>query len=354
MQNKEKFLLRAGCWAVWAAVGYLLLRYLLRYLAPFVLAWAIASMCERGVSFLRKKLRLKRSFLAAVVTLLLAGSVIALTATALSALLRQAMAFLGDLPLYLQQFPLLAENILRRLESFSHAFDPGVQRWLEQGITSAAGHLGTWAGKLSARCLQAIPAALSHLPQAALFTVTSALAVFFTVESYPRIIAFVRRQLPEHLLTRWQTIRAALRLSLGQWLRAQLLLLGITFVQLLAGLTLLRVRYALLLAAVTALIDALPVFGSGIVLLPWAVLCLCTGAIPRGLALTALYAVVTLVHNIAAPKLLAAQSGISPLVSLLAMYAGFCVCGVWGMVLFPLLAMLVVHLQQSGLVHLWK
>ena len=120
------------------------------------------------------------------------------------------------------------------------------------------------------------------------------------------------------------------------------------------GLGLLGIPYTLLIAAVTALIDALPVFGTGVVLLPWAAICLLTEDIPRGVGLCALYAAVTLVRSIATPRLLAAGSGTSPLVSLLAMYAGFRAWGVWGMVLFPLGAMLLCELQKSGAVKLWK
>ena len=66
---------------------------------------------------------------------------------------------------------------------------------------------------------------------------------------------------------------------------------------LLAGFLLMGQRYALLLAAVTALVDALPVFGTGTVLLPWAAVCLLAGQAPRAVALAALYAVIlSLIH----------------------------------------------------------
>ncbi len=65
-----------------------------------------------------------------------------------------------------------------------------------------------------------------------------------------------------------------LREALGGWLKAQGLLMLITFGELAAGFLLLRVELSLLLAGLVALVDALPVFGTGTVLLPWAVLAL--------------------------------------------------------------------------------
>lgn len=354
MQKKKDFLILAGYWAALAAIGYLCVKYLLGYLLPFLLAFCIAGGCEKGILFLRRKLHLKRSFLAAVITLALTGGFAALLAVVISALLRQAVSFLAELPLYLQQMPRVSDEILRRLESFCTSCGTDVQPWLQKGINSLTSQLGTWLGKLSGRCLQAVTTAVARLPRAALFTVTAALAVYFTVGSYPRIRAFFRRQFSDARLKSIREFRDGTVTSVKQWLRAQLLLLAITFAQLLAGLSLLRIPYALLIAAVTALIDALPVFGSGIVLLPWAVLCFCSGAMPRGLALVTIYAVVTLVHNIAAPKLMAAQSGLPPLVSLVALYVGFCVGGVWGMLIGPVLAMLLYQFRQNGLLRLWK
>ena len=354
MQKKKDFLIAAAYWFTVAAIGYLCLRYLLGYLMPFLLALAIAGGCEKGISFLGRKLHLKRSFLAAVVTLTLVSSFAALLAAGVSALLRQAMSFLAELPLYLQQLPRFSDEMLQRLEEFCTSCGADMRPWLQEGVHSLTSQLGVWLGKLSQRCLQWVTAAVSRLPRAALFTVTAALAVFFTIGSYPQIKAFLRRQFSEERRRSLREFRDGTVTSVKQWLRAQLLLLGITFAELLAGLALLRMPYALLIAAVTALIDALPVFGSGIVLLPWAAICFCSGAMPRGLALTALYAVVTLVHNLAAPKLLATQSGMTPLVSLLAMYVGFCAGGVWGMLLGPVAAMLLCQFRENGLLHLWK
>ena len=123
---------------------------------------------------------------------------------------------------------------------------------------------------------------------------------------------------------------------------------------LLAGLLLIRQPYALLLAVVIAFIDALPVFGTGTVLLPWAVLCCLEGNFPKGIALTALYLVIWLVRSIMEPKLMAKSAGLPPLPALMAMYVGFCAMGVAGMILGPILLLLVKQLHDGGYLHLWK
>ena len=141
---------------------------------------------------------------------------------------------------------------------------------------------------------------------------------------------------------------------MGKWLRAQCLLILITFCQLLLGLLLIRQPYALLLSAVIAFIDALPVFGTGTVLLPWAVLCCLEGNFPKGIALTALYLVIWLVRSVMEPKLMAQSAGLPPLPALAAMYVGFCAMGVGGMILGPVALLLVKQLHDGGYLHLWK
>ena len=136
--------------------------------------------------------------------------------------------------------------------------------------------------------------------------------------------------------------------------RAESILCLVTFVMLLLGFWYLGVDYALLTAVLVAIVDALPVLGTGTVLVPWSVYQLLLGSVPRGVALLALYAVILLVRNLLEPKLVAAQAGLPPLAALMAMYLGFRLFGVGGMLLAPVVMMFVKQLQDFGAVRIWK
>ena len=116
---------------------------------------------------------------------------------------------------------------------------------------------------------------------------------------------------------------------------------AITFAEVLPGLWLLGVERAALISLAIAVIDALPVFGAGAVLIPWAAAALLLGDTPLGLGLLILWGVVTLVRNCVQAKLLGDQLGLHPLVTLMAIYAGWRLASVAGMVLFPMAALLV-------------
>lgn len=354
MQEKQRaFLVRTAYWAVWAVLLWLGVRYLLRWLLPFLLALALAAAVEPVIAWCRRRMGLKRGFTAAVVTIAVTGAILALAAVIVWQLIRQAAELLGQLPGLLAGLPGMTEDLRQRLEDFCAACPQGLRSWLEE-VPALLGTLAAGvAQRASGACITAAAALAAALPGVFLFCGTTALAVFFTAGSYPRVMAFFRRQLG-HRLDRARGVKANLLSTLGKWCRAQAILLGVTFCELLAGFLLMGQRYALLLAAVTALVDALPVFGTGTVLLPWAAVCLLAGQAPRAVALAALYAVISAVRSLLEPKVMAAQAGLPPLASLAAMYAGFRALGVAGMILLPMALLFVKQLHNEGYVGLWK
>ena len=354
MQEKQRaFLVRTAYWAVWAVLLWLGVRYLLRWLLPFLLALALAAAVEPVIAWCRRRMGLKRGFTAAVVTIAVTGAILALAAVIVWQLIRQAAELLGQLPGLLAGLPGMTEDLRQRLEDFCAACPQGLRGWLEE-VPALLGTLAAGAAqRASGACITAAAALAAALPGVFLFCGTTALAVFFTAGSYPRVMAFFRRQLG-HRLDRARGVKANLLSTLGKWCRAQAILLGVTFCELLAGFLLMGQRYALLLAAVTALVDALPVFGTGTVLLPWAAVCLLTGQAPRAVALAALYAVISAVRSLLEPKVMAAQAGLPPLAALAAMYAGFRALGVTGMILLPMALLFVKQLHDEGYVGLWK
>ena len=145
-----------------------------------------------------------------------------------------------------------------------------------------------------------------------------------------------------------------MRSTFWKWLKAESLLCLITFSLLLAAFLYLKIDYALLTAVLVAMVDALPVLGAGTVLVPWAIYHLLLGQLPRGIALLALYAIILLVRSLMEPKVMAAQAGLPPLSALLAMYLGYSLFGLWGMLLLPILLLFLKQLQDNQIIRLWR
>ena len=139
-----------------------------------------------------------------------------------------------------------------------------------------------------------------------------------------------------------------------KWLRSELLLIFTTFVILLLGFWWLKIDFALLAAFFIALVDALPVLGTGMILIPWSLISFLTGDTGRSLSLLMLYGAAMLVHSLLEPRLLAGQADLPAITTLLAMYLGYHFLGVGGMILLPILLVLIKQLQDAGVIRLWR
>ncbi len=354
MQKRRDLLLILLYGAALAGLLYLAGRYVLTWLLPFLPALAVGHVAEPFIELCRRKLRLKRCFTAAVLTLVLVLLVVSGTVWLAGRLWQELTGALASLPAFLALLPELTDSVFGRLAHFSAACPAEVRQWVDTAIGFLADELTRWAVSLSSKAVAWVTGAVAFLPEAALFCITTALATFFTTAAYPQVMAFFRRQLPPQHRKTAAAVRDSVLLTLWRWLKAQGILIAVTFAQLLAGFLLLHQPYALLLSILIALIDALPVLGAGTVLLPWALGCFALGYMPKGIALAALYGVLTVVRSILEPKVLSSQAGLSPLPSLLAMYAGFHVGGIAGMILLPVALLLVVQLQNIGLLKLWR
>ena len=135
----------------------------------------------------------------------------------------------------------------------------------------------------------------------------------------------------------------------GMYLRSYLTLMGVTFAEMLLGLSLLRIGYALLLALLIALVDFLPVLGVGTVLVPWSLVSFVTGNPARGIGLLVLWGVSLAVRQFLEPHLIGRGLGIHPCLTLLSMYAGLRLFGIVGMLLCPpAAALLFAWLPRRG------
>ena len=108
------------------------------------------------------------------------------------------------------------------------------------------------------------------------------------------------------------------------------------------------------LAALIALFDALPLLGTGGIMIPWVIIELLGQNYSLALGLAILYAVVTVIRNLIEPKVVGDQLGLNPVVSLVAIYLGYRVLGVIGMVLFPILVQLLILLHKHGMIRLYR
>lgn len=313
--------------------GVLALYLLWPCLLLFLIAYGAACIMEPLVRRLTVW-KIPRSLASGLVLL----SLLSLTALGLWLLLSRLAYETGQL---LLQLPVLTARLGGqwlgdRLYAFLVAAPPELRDFLEAAADRLVSDGLRLPDRLSAGLTAAAGRLAAALPGLFLALTTGILAIFYCSAGLPGIRRYLRDLIPEERRAAVFGFLDCLRRAVLDWCRVQGRLMGIVFAILAAGLLVLRVPYALLAAGLGALIDALPFFGSGILLLPWALVSLVQGEAVRAGGLVVLYGLLCLTRGMLEPRFYGKQAGVSPLLTLLALYGGFRLFGVWGMLLAPI------------------
>ena len=259
-------------------------------------------------------------------------------------LLRELRALAGILP-DLEQTAQSGLTMLRDWSTSLAARAPdSLQPLLQDNISVLLSDGAAMVGRLSGFVLTFAGNLLSHVPDSALSLGTAILSAFLISAKLPRITRWVRRRIPRERLRALAAAGKRVKHTLSGWLLAQTKLMGLTLLILLLGFLLLRIPNAPLWALGVALVDAFPVLGTGTVLLPWILLCLLQGDTARAVGLLGIYATVSLSRSAMEPKLLGRHLGLDPLVTLMALYIGYKLWGIGGMIFAPLLTVTALQL----------
>ena len=326
------------------AGAILFFRYLLPLLLPFLLGALLAASAEPLVSFLCTKLRLKRP-VAAGIGISIAISFLALVVMVLGAFtLRQ----LKNLALYLPELEhtlqLGMDSADRTLRSLTQRV-PGelgmvLTRNVDGLISGGDGLISRATGFL----LKLASGVLSHVPGSAIAIATGIISSFMISAKLPAIRCRFSNVLSAEKMAPVITGANRLKCALLGWLKAQAKLSAVTFFLMLLGFFLLRIPRAPLWAVTVALVDAFPILGTGAILVPWSIFSFLQGDALSAFGLLGLYAAAALLRSVLEPRFLGKHLGLDPLVTLIALYVGFRLWGILGMILAPMLAVAVTPL----------
>lgn len=320
--------------------GWIFAKFLLPILLPFLVGLALALAAEPLTRLLHRKAGLSRS-MGAAISVTLTCAALAVPLAMLGAFALKELTALGSRLPQLEQTARLGIHAAEtRLLQLTRDAPEGIRGVLERNVTGifsdgsalldrAAGWVLGLAGKL-----------IRHIPGSALTLGTGLISAYLFAPRLPRLRKWITGERLQRLLALLGRVKSAL----GGWVLAQVKLSGVTFGILLVGFLLLRISGAPVLAALICLVDAFPILGTGSVLLPWALLKLLTGDTARAVGLAGIFVTVSTVRSVLEPRLLGSSLGLDPLVTLIAMYAGFQLLGIGGLILAPVVTVTAMQL----------
>ena len=325
--------------------------FLLPIALPFLIGYALARCVERPVTLLQQRTGLKRwlcSGLCMLLLFLLAGGGLFLL---IRQLIREVSSFSEQLPELLSGLAAPAEQVQSWLTELASrapdGFGIALQNWIDSLFDGSSG----LPGRLTARLFSFAAKIVAALPDLFLFVLTLVLSSFMFSANLPATRAAIAKLIPQKWQRKAQQLLSQLRTALGGWLKAQAMLMGVTFLVVTAGLMVLQLGYPLLFGALIALIDALPLLGAGVILIPWSLLSFLRGANRCAIGLILVYGSAALIRSALEPKLIGKQIGLHPILTLAAMYAGYRLMGLAGLILFPIAAILLQQVLKLTLPH---
>ena len=323
---------------------WLCLRYLMPIITPFLLAVLLALLAEPLVRFFSKKAKLPRSAATGIGVTMTLVLLLLLIIFLFALLLRQLRSLAGIVPS-------LEDTAIRGLDSLqlwlTHLVENmprSIQPMAERSVDGLFSNGSAVIDRIAAWLLSLATNIVSKLPDSLLGFGTWLLASFMISAKLPKIKDWLRSHLPKSWFETYLPMLKRLKKAIGGWLWAQCKLIGITFFVLTIGFFLLQISYAPVWAALISLVDALPVLGTGIILVPWSFICFLQGNSIRAIGLLGTYVVAVLLRSVLEPRFVGKQLGLDPLVTLFSMYAGYRLFGLGGMILSPLLAVTATQL----------
>ncbi len=346
--KRRKFIVNVAYWAIIAGITYLIFRYLLNLLLPFVIALLVAWLLRPLGRFYRQRVPKLASALIVVTVLLFYLLLGVLAMLLLVDLLTGLAQYLGKLPeLYTQTIEPGLRNLYANARDLAARFDPSVADVVNMVLPQVISSVGGAVTNFSVTAVGKLTGLVTALPSVLISALIAVIASFFTAVSYDSMKAFLQRNLPAKFTeTAGYAIRS-FRNIIRQYGKSYLLVMLITFGELTLGLLIIGVRRAILLAALIAIFDIFPVVGAGAILLPWAVISLIQGKTLQALGLLILYVVILVVRQFLEPKVVGKQVGLPPLVTLACMFVGTSLFGAWGLFGLPIGAAILVNLNND-------
>lgn len=314
---------------------------------PFLLGGALALAAEPMTAFLCSRLKLRRG-LAAGFGVTAAFCLIALLVLFLCALILRELAVVMQILPNLEQ---AAEGGLSALSTWALELASRLPTGIRDMVSRSVSDFFSGGSELLEQAfryaLSLTGGILSQVPDGALIFGTAIISSYMISARLPRIRQWLQEKISGERMRKFLAGLKRLKTVLFGWVKAQVKLMGLTWVILTMALVLLRIPYAPVWAAVVSLVDAFPILGTGTVLLPWSLVCFLQADTGRAVGLLGAYAAISLTRSIMEPKLLGEHMGLDPLLTLGALYAGYRLWGFGGMILAPVLAVAAVQLSSS-------
>ncbi len=280
------------------------------FFMPFVIGWIISLIAAPVVRFFEEKLKVRRKGASVIVIVAVLSAVILLFYGIGAKLVKEGISFVNELPMLwegiMEEFNQVGEN----LEGVYNRLPEDMQQTLDNIGSQMGEYFGSLMEGVGTPTFEAVGNVAKQLPDIFLGVVMCILSAYFFVADKSYMSNIMKKYVPDSVRYRFDLIRRSFRNAVGGYFKAQFKIECWIYILLVIGLLALHVRYALLVALGIAFLDFLPVFGTGTVMIPWAVIEILSKDYKMAVGLLIIWCVGQLVRQMIQPKIVGDSIGV--------------------------------------------
>lgn len=366
-QKRWSFIVNTLYFAIFIVAFYFFMKYAFWVVFPFIFAFIIATLLQKPLNLFTKNEKLPKGVISVVLSLVVFGIIICffvLGGIRIAYGVKDLITYFTDrCSNFIDFFNVLKagyldleiakllpaeanDAITSGIDSLSDYFSSGdILKTITDNISKVVSPLGS---------------VISTVPNFIVGFIVSIVATCFMTSTFEDIKAFILRQFSDENQKKVIRAKHILITSVGKMIKAYALIIIITTAELFIGLSIIRLiglydgAHILIISFIIACIDIIPVLGTGTVMLPWSVYSFVTGNIGMGIGLLVIYATITVIRQFIEPKLVAGQVGISPVVTIMAMFIGIKIFGAIGIFILPLIVIIINLLNEEEIIHIFN
>ncbi len=339
VQNKKDFLVKTAYAAVVTALIFIVCRFLVIYFFPFLIGLTLAYFLQKPSRAAAKKLHIKTGYVACVSVAVSYAAVIAVIGLLCFALIINFPRISADV-----------QNLLSEVSEYLHNFSVKMPDSIKSiFIRDGKSVTQTVSGYVSSYMAAILQRVVKNAPSFLFCTVITVVASCYIAKDYEAVRQYALSLMPPRTVQITAAVIRIVKTNVFRIIKGYIILMVITFALLTVGFFIAGIKNAVVLAALIAFIDLLPVLGTGTVLIPWSIVCFVRSDFKTGIALVLIYAAALCAHNALEPKVVGRQIGIPPLVMLICIFIGLRLFGFLGMILSVISLTVIINLYKENI-----
>lgn len=328
---------------------YLSIKLAVFYL-PFLIAFIISLIIEPAIRYLMRKTKLTRKMCSIIIFIIALSIIIGSVTLGIISLISESTNLLQTINLYLDKAYTQIQEQISNMSISRVNVSSNILNIVDNSSKEILLKLSNWITGFLTKLIDII----TSIPTVGIYTMVTIVSLYFICTDRIYILDMMEHHMPQRWVAKIGMHIKEITKSLGGYLKAEVILVLVSFIISLIGLYIFKfigmnVKYPFLFAIAIGFVDALPILGSGTVMVPWAIILSINGDIKLGISIVVLWIIMSIIRQFLEPKIVSNKIGIHPIFTLIGMYTGFKIIGVMGLLVGPIVLIILKNIFSTVL-----